>query len=143
MVERVLIQAHAVVFNAGDQLHASTLFFLFDPTINRKFPMKSTGSLDLIRPSTARSLTCCPPADGGTSTPVAFPNATLARYMRDYFVSFTLHMDPNKYSYGQQAPHWPQFAESDSKVLSVEFESIDVDVDPDKNSRCALFQGAI
>ncbi|KAL1957344.1 hypothetical protein VTO42DRAFT_6133 [Malbranchea cinnamomea] len=106
------LSAYKMVFNAGNQLHGATIPFLYSSYIN---------------------------PTGADTVPMAFPNATLATYMRDYFVSFALHEDPNKYAFGQQTPpHWPRFTESGSEVIRVEFEGTDVSVDPEKSPQCAL-----
>ncbi|KAL0929352.1 carboxylesterase family protein [Colletotrichum truncatum] len=112
------LAAYKMTFNAGSQLHGATMEFLFSSSPN------PTG------------------AAGAGGIPIAYPNATLASYMRDYFVSFVLYMDPNQYAYGQKPPSWPRFTKEDPKVLRVEFESIGASLDPEDSPQCRFLTAA-
>jgi hypothetical protein len=60
--------------------------------------------------------------------------------MRDYFVSFTLHLDPNKFASGQSAPAWLQFTANESSILLVEFDKIVTNIDPEKSTQCEFLE---
>jgi hypothetical protein len=56
--------------------------------------------------------------------------------MKDYFVSFALHMDPNIYSTIPSKPTWPKFTPDKEMVLTTTPGDIEVTKDPDSNERC-------
>ncbi|KXH42585.1 acetylcholinesterase [Colletotrichum simmondsii] len=104
-------KAYKMIFDAGNQLHGATVPFLFSTTIN-------------------------PSGEIPFSTTVAPGNATLASYMRDYFVSFSLYLHPNGFAAGQQAPYFPRYDSQDLDTLLISQKSIQLGADPEKAARC-------
>jgi len=70
-------------------------------------------------------------------------NATIGAIMRDYFVSFFVHQDPNKQSFSDVAkPYWdPYNAGGTFNVLQVNYTMIGVDPDADASPQCDFMQG--
>lgn len=66
----------------------------------------------------------------------------MAKYIRDYFVSFAVHLDPNTLATPDGAPTLPEYTTKGQKVLSVSFDDIIMQKDPDENSRCELLGDA-
>jgi carboxylesterase type B len=102
------IPTYKMIFNAGMQTHAATGPFLADPS----------------------------------SLPPGFPNpgynATLAAMMKDWWISFALHLDPNAQSWSDaHKPKWPIYG-VDSQIMSINYtESGNVsDLSFDKTDRC-------
>lgn len=70
-------------------------------------------------------------------------NETLAQIMKDWWVSFALHSDPNAQSFiTVPKPHWPLYKEGE-EVMSVNYTEIGAVNDEyfDKNARCDFFRG--
>ena len=80
-----------------------------------------------------------PIADGtltlGTATIPG--NSTIAAYLRDYLISFTVYQDPNKLSHGTgQAPHWPPYDKAEQLILSIDDTGFSTHRDPEESERC-------
>jgi len=73
-------------------------------------------------------------------------NLTLARHLRDYYVSFAIHMDPNRESFSGLSknvkPTWAQYSSANPPraVLNVEADGISTIGDPDYSERCSFWQ---
>ena len=71
-------------------------------------------------------------------------NASLALIMKDWFLSFAVHMDPNARSWsGESKPAWPKYFTNGvgERVVAVDFADIKPQVDPDLGERCTYFWG--
>lgn len=77
-------------------------------------------------------------ADGTTA--LGPGNATVARYLRDYVVSFTLHLDPNQYAYDDRPPHWPARQLNETSTLHITDTRLTVQPDADQSQQCAFFR---
>lgn len=84
------------------------------------------------------------------STDSASPNATIAGYMKDWFLSFIIDLDVNTRSFSglKGKPRWPTFgasidedasAVSSFNAMEVNVSSIAVVADPDTSDRCDFF----
>ncbi|KAL4783857.1 Alpha/Beta hydrolase protein [Aspergillus varians] len=93
------VPVYKMAFNAGTQLHASTLAYLFA-------------------------------ADSVSGNP------TLSAQMKEWFISFIMHRDPNAYATISKAA-WPLYG-SEKQVLNVDEYSLSTISDPDANERCAF-----
>ncbi|KFY80344.1 hypothetical protein V499_00797 [Pseudogymnoascus sp. VKM F-103] len=109
--------SYKMIFNAGLQVHGATAPFLFSDSI-LPYGLASIG----------------PAVDEG--------NATLAAFLRDYFVSFTLHLDPNQFSYWTLPPKWPKYTLDHKDILQVEPTSMSGKSDEDDSPQCAFFKAA-
>ena len=68
-------------------------------------------------------------------------NATIANIMKDWFASFTVHLDPNVESWSNvPKASWPTYNKA-SNVMMVNYTEIGVvnDKDFDKSERCNFF----
>ncbi|KAI1863342.1 uncharacterized protein JN550_009662 [Neoarthrinium moseri] len=111
------VASFKLVFNAGYQLHGATGPFVFNKDIN------PDGSLDI-----------------GFGYPIG-GNTTLAGYMRDWYVSFVLNLEPNGYTYGlSPAPHWPRYGSGGHEVMYVEKNAISAINDPEKSCQCKFLE---
>ena len=79
-------------------------------------------------------------------------NATLAKLMRDYFISFATSLDPNTVSYsGTPKPNWPLYVPSEAaasnattstfSILDVNYTMIGTTIDFDADAQCDFFHG--
>jgi hypothetical protein len=118
---------YKMIFNAGGGLHGATKPFLFDTAFGCKLPASRfffvllTGLPLLVTPK---------------------DNGTISTYLKDSYISFAIHQDPNTYSVergaaGGQNVMWPRYSLADpKKVLEINASSIAVITDPDVNKRC-------
>lgn len=72
-------------------------------------------------------------------------NVTVSQIMKDWYVSFALHQDPNKESFSGRIPlnpPWPPYGSSAAlrSVVEVNVADIGVGADPDMNVRCSFWQ---
>lgn len=120
-----------MVFYAGSEIHGATVPFVFytDPSSKLR-PRLSPLFLYLILPS--RPL---------ITAPAEINNATLAYIMKDYFLSFITHLDPNVQSFtGTAKPYWSQYGDG-FNVMDVQYTSMGVTKDPDASDACDFFHG--
>ncbi|TKX18785.1 hypothetical protein C1H76_9046 [Elsinoe australis] len=71
-------------------------------------------------------------------------NATLGYIMKDWFLSFTIHLDPNVQSFTNVSkPNWSQYQQGDDvfNVMSVNYTQIGVVPDADASAQCDFFHG--
>ncbi|GAB7354424.1 hypothetical protein MBLNU459_g4915t1 [Dothideomycetes sp. NU459] len=72
-------------------------------------------------------------------------NATLAHIMKDYFLSFVTHLDPNAQTFTDiPKPYWPRYAAEGSgnfTVMDVNYTMMGVQRDFDASARCDFFHG--
>lgn len=72
-------------------------------------------------------------------------NATIAAYLKDYYLGFVINQDPNSISNsGLQKPHWPQYSppeSSDFTILDFNYTTIGSNSDRDASPRCDFFHG--
>lgn len=72
-------------------------------------------------------------------------NRTLANIMKDYYLSFTTHMDPNAVKYiGTPKPMWPTYVNNASDaftVMSVNYTEIGAVQDADTSALCDFWHG--
>lgn len=63
--------------------------------------------------------------------------------MKDWFVSFTTHLDPNAVSYsGLTKPNWPTYNDGDGhRAMNVNYTEIGVVHDFDDSPQCDFFHG--
>ncbi|CAI0645327.1 unnamed protein product [Colletotrichum noveboracense] len=102
--------AYKLVFDAGYQFHGTTDYYLYSSVTH---------------------------ADGSNGGEFSFPgNATLAKIMRGYYISFALNHDPNGDGDKTAKPSWPKYQEDDSKVLWVGYTDIEGRADPDNSANC-------
>jgi hypothetical protein len=69
-------------------------------------------------------------------------NETLASYMKDWWTSFAIYLDPNAQSWSNvEKPFWPMYNES-AEVMSVNYTQVGpvLDLYFDKNDRCRFFE---
>jgi hypothetical protein len=69
-------------------------------------------------------------------------NETIAAYMKDWFVSFVVHLDPNAQSWSvERKPEWPAYSVQE-EVMSVNYTQIGAvgDVYYDKSQRCDFWR---
>ncbi|KAJ5002831.1 Carboxylesterase patB [Colletotrichum sp. SAR 10_66] len=102
--------AYKLVFDAGYQFHGTTDYYLYSSVTN---------------------------ADGSNGGDFSFPgNATLAKIMRGYYISFALNHDPNGDGDKKEKPTWPKYQEENSEVLWVGYTDIEGRADPDNSANC-------
>ncbi|KZT55338.1 alpha/beta-hydrolase [Calocera cornea HHB12733] len=69
-------------------------------------------------------------------------NNTIGAYMKDWFISFTTHLDPNAVSYsGLQKPFWPTYNNGSAQTMVVNYTQIGVVHDYDDSPQCDFFHG--
>ena len=68
---------------------------------------------------------------------VSTDNATLAAFMKEYYLSFVLELDPNKVSIVQK-PYWPQYR--NGYIININETAIGSRRDPDASVSCRFFQ---
>ena len=69
-------------------------------------------------------------------------NTTLGSILRDYFVSFAVELDPNRWATVANKTVWPRFEIGTENVLNVGFTEIEVKKDPDASSQCKGLEDA-
>jgi len=70
-------------------------------------------------------------------------NATIATTMRDYFISFFVHHDPNVETFSAVLhPYWNQYnADGTFQVLDVNYTMIGMSSDDDASPQCDFLHG--
>ena len=87
----------------------------------------------------ARSVT---DADGICAAPPAeLGNTTFGPILRDYFVSFAVELDPNRWATVANKTVWPRFEVGTESVLEMGLTGIEVK-DPDASSQCKGLEDA-
>ena len=70
-------------------------------------------------------------------------NLTLGSIMKDWFLSFTLNLDPNMQSFTNASkPYWPQYTATGSDnftIMEVNYTSIGIEQDFDAKPGCDFF----
>ncbi|KAH7015865.1 Alpha/Beta hydrolase protein [Ilyonectria destructans] len=108
--------AYKLVFNSGYQFHSATGYFIYSNYIN------ADGSR----------------TTGGASIP---GNATLATLLRNYFISFTIHQDPNALTVNDiSAPSWPKYDSETPEIMYLSDSGVRVRDDPDVSQRCQFLR---
>ena len=126
-----------MIFNAGDQLHGATAVFIFEP--NDSPSKQSPSHLD------SSNFILTNTADAN--------NATISAYMKDWFISFIIDMDPNANTYFNitDKPHWPVYnsrlgtngtAAPEFAVMDVSYTQIGVISDLDVSAQRDLFHSS-
>ncbi|GAM86419.1 hypothetical protein ANO11243_044330 [Dothideomycetidae sp. 11243] len=72
-------------------------------------------------------------------------NTRLGNIMKDWFLSFAIHMDPNMQSFtNAEKPYWPQYQAVSSlnlTIINVQDTKISVRADTDASPQCDFFHG--
>ena len=80
-----------------------------------------------------------------STNPSAINNATLGYILKDWFLSFTIHLDPNVESFTQASkPYWPQYQSpgtSNFTIMDVNYTMIGIEQDYDVSPQCDFFHG--
>ncbi|SMY21325.1 unnamed protein product [Zymoseptoria tritici ST99CH_1A5] len=80
-------------------------------------------------------------------------NATIADYMKDWVISFTVHMDPNEQSFtgASGKPYWPMYntamgtanaSTPEFAIMSVNYTQVGSIMDPDVSAQCDFFHSS-
>lgn len=75
-------------------------------------------------------------------SPGELGNTTFGPVLRDYFVSFAVELDPNRWATVANKTVWPRFEVETESVLDVGLTGIEVRKDPDASSQCKGLEDA-
>ncbi|KAK3069600.1 hypothetical protein LTR53_011947, partial [Teratosphaeriaceae sp. CCFEE 6253] len=69
-------------------------------------------------------------------------NLTLARAMKDWYLSFAIHQNPNKQSWTSvKKPNWPAYNVQDYKVMDITYTTMGAKRDSWASTGCDFFKG--
>lgn len=125
---------YKMIFNAGTQMHGATQPFLL------RFQYGSTCPIVAQTIFSLGHLTYLSACAANTSADMTGDNSTIGNIMKDYYVSFVTHLDPNAFSYsGTPKPAWPSYQSADGgnfEVMYVNYTMMAATQDFDAGPRC-------
>lgn len=128
---------YKMIFNAGTEMHGATQPYLL------QFGYGSKAFILYLTPFSPYPSLSIPHANNGPDA--TGQNGTLGNIMKDYYVSFVTHLDPNAISYsGTPKPAWPSYQSSGGgtfAVMNVNYTMMGATQDFDAGPRCDFWHG--